>query len=166
MEAQEKESDEEDDYVPYISVRDRKRAVLEKHGNRLGILKQEAAAEKYESSSGVESEGEVRSEAEDNVMSGPATGRSLLDQHSELKKKEEGKLQNIPSIMILMVAHLGLAFLLLIVLPHYTESKETAIEKQLKEEEKILESVADKTALKGVAELAKGIEYTDPIKTG
>ena len=47
-----------------------------------------------------------------------------------------------------------------------TESKETAIEKQLKEEEKILESVADKTALKGVAELAKGIEYTDPIKTG
>ena len=36
----------------------------------------------------------------------------------------------------------------------------------MKEEEKILESVADKTALKGVAELAKGIEYTDPIKTG
>ena len=92
LEEQEKESEEEDDYVPYVSVRDRKRAVLEKHGNRLGILKQEAAAEKYESSSGVESEGEVRSEAEDtNVVSGPATGRSLLDQHSELKKKEEGK---------------------------------------------------------------------------
>ena len=47
-----------------------------------------------------------------------------------------------------------------------TASKETALEKQLKEEEKILESVAEKTALMGVAELAKGIEYKDPIKTG
>lgn len=45
-------------------------------------------------------------------------------------------------------------------------NKETAFEKQVKEEEKILESVAEKTALMGVAELAKGIEYTDPILTG
>jgi ATP-dependent RNA helicase DDX41 len=44
--------------------------------------------------------------------------------------------------------------------------KETAREKQLKEEKKILESVAEKTALMGVAELAKGIQYEDPIKTG
>lgn len=63
--------------------------MIEKHGTRLGILKQEAAAEKAESSA-TESEGEARSEAED-VATGPATGRSLLDQHSELKKKEEGE---------------------------------------------------------------------------
>ncbi|CAL8110828.1 unnamed protein product [Orchesella dallaii] len=43
--------------------------------------------------------------------------------------------------------------------------KESAFEKQLKEEEKILESVAEKRALMGVAELAKGIQYADPIKT-
>lgn len=43
--------------------------------------------------------------------------------------------------------------------------KVSAVEKQLKEEEKILESVAEKTALMGVAELAKGIQYEDPIKT-
>lgn len=43
--------------------------------------------------------------------------------------------------------------------------KESAMEKQLKEEEKILESVAEKRALMGVAELAKGIQYEDPIKT-
>merc|ERR1712071_6704 len=43
--------------------------------------------------------------------------------------------------------------------------KESAIEKQLKEEEKILESIAEKTALMGVSELAKGIQYEDPIKT-
>ncbi|XP_046659261.1 LOW QUALITY PROTEIN: ATP-dependent RNA helicase abstrakt-like [Homalodisca vitripennis] len=43
--------------------------------------------------------------------------------------------------------------------------KESAMERQLKEEEKILESVAEKKALMGVAELAKGIQYEDPIKT-
>lgn len=43
--------------------------------------------------------------------------------------------------------------------------KISAVEKQLKEEEKILESVAEKTALMGVSELAKGIQYEDPIKT-
>lgn len=43
--------------------------------------------------------------------------------------------------------------------------KVSAVEKQLKEEEKILESVAEKKALMGVAELAKGIQYEDPIKT-
>lgn len=44
--------------------------------------------------------------------------------------------------------------------------KETAREKLLKEEEKILESVAEKKALMAVSELAKGIEYHDPLKTG
>lgn len=43
--------------------------------------------------------------------------------------------------------------------------KESAREKILAEEKKILESVAEKTALKGVAELAQGIQYTEPIKT-
>ncbi len=46
------------------------------------------------------------------------------------------------------------------------ESKKiSAVEKQLKEEAKILESVAEKKALMGVAELAKGIQYEDPTKT-
>ncbi|XP_013383180.1 probable ATP-dependent RNA helicase DDX41 [Lingula anatina] len=44
--------------------------------------------------------------------------------------------------------------------------KESAREKLLKEEERILESVAENKALMGVAELAKGIQYQDPIKTG
>jgi ATP-dependent RNA helicase DDX41 len=46
------------------------------------------------------------------------------------------------------------------------EKKESVKEKQLKEEAKLLESVAEKTALMGVAELAKGIAYTEAIKTG
>uniref|UniRef100_A0A668AKZ3 RNA helicase n=1 Tax=Myripristis murdjan TaxID=586833 RepID=A0A668AKZ3_9TELE len=43
--------------------------------------------------------------------------------------------------------------------------KESAKEKQLKEEEKILESVAEGRALMSVKEMAKGIIYDDPIKT-
>uniref|UniRef100_A0A671PLT2 RNA helicase n=1 Tax=Sinocyclocheilus anshuiensis TaxID=1608454 RepID=A0A671PLT2_9TELE len=43
--------------------------------------------------------------------------------------------------------------------------KESAKEKQLKEEEKILESVAEGRALMSVKEMAKGITYEDPIKT-
>jgi ATP-dependent RNA helicase DDX41 len=43
--------------------------------------------------------------------------------------------------------------------------KVSAVEKQLKEEEKILESVAERKALMGVSELAKGIQYDNPIKT-
>lgn len=46
-----------------------------------------------------------------------------------------------------------------------TAKKESEMEKQLKEEEKILESVAEKKALMGVSELAKGIQYDNPIKT-
>lgn len=44
--------------------------------------------------------------------------------------------------------------------------KESELEKQLKEEQKILEVVAEKKALMAAAELAKGIQYQDPIKTG
>lgn len=43
--------------------------------------------------------------------------------------------------------------------------KISAAEKQRREEQKILENVAERTALMGVAELAKGIQYDEPIKT-
>jgi len=43
--------------------------------------------------------------------------------------------------------------------------KETAREKQLKEEQKILASVAESQALLSFSELAKGIQYQEPIKT-
>lgn len=43
--------------------------------------------------------------------------------------------------------------------------KISAAEKQLKEEEKILESVAERTALMAASELAKAITYEDPIET-
>ncbi|XP_015787626.1 probable ATP-dependent RNA helicase DDX41 [Tetranychus urticae] len=61
---------------------------------------------------------------------------SLWDQHAELKKLAEQKKDN------------------------------ATLEKQLEEERKIQEAVIDKRPLMSVGELAKGIIYTDPIKTG
>ena len=43
--------------------------------------------------------------------------------------------------------------------------QESEMDKRLIEEEKILESVREHTALMGAAELAKGIQYLDPLKT-
>ncbi|QQP37560.1 ATPdependent RNA helicase abstraktlike [Caligus rogercresseyi] len=43
--------------------------------------------------------------------------------------------------------------------------QESEMDKQLKEEEKIFQSVTEQTALKGVSELARGIEYVDPLST-
>jgi len=119
---------EDDDYVPYIPVKQRRKMELESAAKRLGraeALKLEVTAEKEVSST----------EDEEEPMVGPYSKVSLLDQHADLKQKAEDK-------------------------------KETLKEKQLKEEAKILESVAERTALMGVAELAKGIEYTEAIKTG
>merc|ERR1712013_311455 len=43
--------------------------------------------------------------------------------------------------------------------------KETEFEKQLREEKKLLDTIAENKALMAAKELAKGITYTDPIKT-
>lgn len=43
--------------------------------------------------------------------------------------------------------------------------QESEKDKRLKEEEMLLQSVKEHTALMGAAELAKGIQYLDPIKT-
>ena len=45
------------------------------------------------------------------------------------------------------------------------EKKESLAEKQKKEEAEILARIAETTALKGVAELASGVTYTESIKT-
>ncbi len=46
-----------------------------------------------------------------------------------------------------------------------TQQKESEREKQLKEEEKILASVVEHKALLSFSELAKGIQYNEPVKT-
>ncbi|KAF7400479.1 hypothetical protein HZH66_005663 [Vespula vulgaris] len=124
-------SDTDEDYVPYVPVKERKKQQLIKLG-KINQLKEESANGGIGKSS---SENEKDDADDDNgQVWGRKSNISLLDQHTELKKLAEAK-------------------------------KESAMEKQLKEEEKILESVAENKALMGVAELAKGIQYEDPIKT-
>uniref|UniRef100_A0A3P8W1M5 Probable ATP-dependent RNA helicase DDX41 n=1 Tax=Cynoglossus semilaevis TaxID=244447 RepID=A0A3P8W1M5_CYNSE len=115
-------SEDDDDYVPYVPVKIRKRQMLQK------ILHLRGKAMEGEHK---DSGGEQRDEDEGL---GPRSNVSLLDQHQHLKEKAEAR-------------------------------KESAKEKQLKEEEKILESVAEGRALMSVKEMAKGIIYDDPIKT-
>ncbi|KAM9065453.1 putative ATP-dependent RNA helicase DDX41 isoform 1-T1 [Sarcophilus harrisii] len=116
---------EDEDYVPYVPVKQRKQQMLQK----LLQMRRKGAAEEEQKDSGSEPRGD-----EDDIPLGPQSNVSLLDQHQHLKEKAEAR-------------------------------KESAKEKQLKEEEKILESVAEGRALMSVKEMAKGITYDDPIKT-
>lgn len=130
---------DDDDYVPYVPVKERKKNMLVKMGRLAPITseKKPGVLASAEGSSGLgnnDSDGDEDGKADQEEIWGRKFNISLLDQHTELKKIAEAK-------------------------------KITAVEKQLREEEKILESVAEKTALMGVAELAKGIQYEDPIET-
>ncbi|CAH1783864.1 unnamed protein product [Owenia fusiformis] len=143
---EEKDSESDDEYVPYVPLKQRRKEQLVKLGAKLGRANLLKLEEERHASSGNDTPGSNRgsgggggeesdNEDDEDSQIGPSAGMSLLDQHSKLKEKFEAK-------------------------------KETAKEKQLKEEMKILESVVEAKALKGVSELAKGIEYTDSIKTG
>ena len=113
------ESDIEDevkDYVPYISIKDRKRQALMKH-KVIAISKEEP----NKNNDTETNENEKPQENEDKSRA-PI---SLLDQHHELKEQAE-------------------------------QVKETELEKQIKEEQKILESIAERKALMAATELAKG----------
>ncbi|KAG9490778.1 hypothetical protein GDO78_006225 [Eleutherodactylus coqui] len=116
---------EDDDYVPYVPLKQRRQQLLQK---RLQMRKK-GVIEEEQKDSGSEQRGD-----EDDIPLGPRSNVSLLDQHQHLKEKAEAR-------------------------------KESAKEKQLKEEEKILESVTEGRALMSVKEMAKGITYDDPIKT-
>ncbi|KAI1305779.1 ATP-dependent RNA helicase abstrakt [Halotydeus destructor] len=130
-----KASDSEDDnYVPYVSVKERMKQKM----SRLGVLKaEETGSPNSPYASGGDSQHAPASGNDDSqdAVQPRNINSSLLDQHNELKKVAETK-------------------------------KESDYEKLLKEEAKILESVKEKTALMAANELAKGIQYEDPIKTG
>lgn len=119
-------SDSDSDYTPYVPLKERRKQQLGRLGRLHAILLEE---KRDKSSTATDDDDDQRDEY------GRKSNISLLDQHTELKKKAEAR-------------------------------KESALEKQLKEEEKILESVAERRALMGVAELAKGIQYDQPIQTG
>ncbi|KAK0183167.1 hypothetical protein PV327_001234 [Microctonus hyperodae] len=86
------------------------------------------------------------------------TGKSSSENEKDDDDDDDGQVWGRKSNISLLDQHTELKKLA-------EAKKESALERQLKEEEKILESVAENKALMGVAELAKGIQYEDPIKT-
>ncbi|KAM5245578.1 LOW QUALITY PROTEIN: putative ATP-dependent RNA helicase DDX41 [Ctenodactylus gundi] len=119
------ENEEDEDYVPYVPLQERRQLLLQKLLQR----RLKGAAEKEQQDSSSEPWGD-----EDDIPLSPQSRISLLDQHQHLKEKAETR-------------------------------KESAKEKQLKEEEKILERIAEGRAVVSMKEIAKGITYDDPIKT-
>ena len=126
------ENEEEDDYVPYVSVKERRKQKLAKLGRITEIKEEIKVLPTLENSSGHSSE--VNSELDEEAILAEDQKTSLLLQHSKLKKLAEAK-------------------------------QESEKEKRKKEEEILLQSVKENTALMGAAELAKGVQYVDPIKT-
>ena len=124
------ENEEEDDYVPYVSVKERRKQKLAKLGRITEIKEEIKVLPTLENSS---ENSEVNSELDEETILAE-DGTSLLLQHSKLKKLAEAK-------------------------------QESEKEKRKKEEEILLQSVKENTALMGAAELAKGVQYVDPIKT-
>jgi len=152
-----KSEEEEEDFTPYVSVKERRRQQLVKLGKlgeevkgRVAMLKDDGKSGRSSSEQNSEAEGDPggifdsggadskggtpdRYRREEEFLE-KNKGVSLLEQHKELQEIAE-------------------------------ERKESVVEKQRKEEEKILASVAENTALMGVSELATGVVYKDPIKT-
>uniref|UniRef100_A0A183TBI4 RNA helicase n=1 Tax=Schistocephalus solidus TaxID=70667 RepID=A0A183TBI4_SCHSO len=128
---------DDDDYVPYVPVRERKKQQFFAVRQKLGTLAFTEASETSDAETKTEEaavQPEEKTEDKD-AWGGPKAQGSLFDRMWELKKKAE-------------------------------EKRETERDKKLKEEAIILESVAEKTALKGVGEIAMGIQYEKPIETG
>ena len=133
---------EDEDYVPYVSVKERRKQKLTKLG-RISEIKMDEQKRQALQPADFSSDNNS-SEAEHEAREQPAIedlqaqindgSTSLLLQHSKLKKIAEAR-------------------------------QESERDKRLKEEERLLQSVKEHTALMGAAELAKGIQYEDPIKT-
>ena len=124
--------------VRAFQVRERRKQKLVKLG-RIAVLKETEKAV-----------------ASDLISSGASSAAEEETKEDIMKKEEEILAKSKETSLLLQHSQLK----------KLAEAKqESEMDKQLKEEEKILESVKAQTALMGAEELAKGIQYTDPIRT-
>ena len=125
-------------FLNAFQVRERRKQKLVKLG-RIAVIK------------------ETEKAANSDLISSGASSATEEETKEDIIKKEEEILAKSKETSLLL-QHSQLKKL--------AEAKqESEMDKQLKEEEKILESVKAQTALMGAEELAKGIQYTDPIRT-
>ncbi|CAJ0760246.1 14969_t:CDS:10 [Entrophospora sp. SA101] len=114
---------EDDDYVPYVPIKQRREAKLQKLASQRRIPEPQK-------------DKEVEEEEEDSHKAGPKANISLIDQAVEVKKQKR-----------------------------IEDAFKTDAEKKLEEEKAIMEAVTQKKLLASDRELAKGIIYTEPMKT-
>nr|CDS27666.1 ATP dependent RNA helicase abstrakt [Hymenolepis microstoma] len=146
----------DDDYVPYIPVKERKKQKLFAVRQALGNLACSEATESDREDETTSKFGKIS-----NEVSETADGSGLPSSNSEQKSADLDHQETVgPKAK-------GSLFDTMWELKRQAEEKrETERDKKLKEEALILNSVAEKTALKGVGEIAMGIHYDEPIQTG
>jgi len=164
-------SENEDDYTPYVPVRERKMQHLVKLGRLQQVQVDEHEGKVSAASSGTDEETVVVKEPTEpvykhlplkarTVKTNPVPelkGERTQEEQEEGIRKEEAFLERNKNVSLLE-QHKELQIIA-------DQRKETHLDKQRREEERILKEVGESTALKGVSELAKGVEYTDSIKT-
>ena len=131
---------DEEEYVPYVPVKERTKQKLLKLGTVALIAAEERELARISASSGQSSAAEDGEQEED---------REVAAKDSQILEKREEEFLEKNKNVSLLEQHKQLQEIA-------EAKKETVMEKQRKEEEKILKSVAESTALMGVAELAKG----------
>uniref|UniRef100_A0A1I8IID1 RNA helicase n=1 Tax=Macrostomum lignano TaxID=282301 RepID=A0A1I8IID1_9PLAT len=136
--------DDEDNYVPYVPVRERRRLQLEAMARRLHGL-----------GGGPGSGGNSASVSDANDSDGASGDREADSPAPEPNLTEEKRQEGVT--LLEMQRELK---------RKADDVKESEHTKKLKEEAVILEFLSDKTALKGVSELAKGIQYSTALQTG
>ena len=114
----------EDDYVPYISLKERRDQKLQR---LQGARDSEKSLEQQEYHDDVE---------EEPPTTGPRSSMNLMEQAAEVKRSRA-----------------------------IEDAFKTDLEKQQEEEEKILNAVATRRKLASDMELAKGIQYSEPLKS-
>ncbi|XP_023336483.1 ATP-dependent RNA helicase abstrakt-like [Eurytemora carolleeae] len=153
-----KSGTDEEDYQPYIPVRERKKQQLVKLGRLQQVQVEEKSGRNFSPSSGTATEEDEEKEEEVPIsVSVEPKVETKKVETKELWRAEEEFLEKNKNVSLLE-QHKELQEIA-------DQRKETNIEKMRREEDRILQSVGESTALKGVSELAMGIEYTEPIKT-
>ncbi|CAG8643480.1 8255_t:CDS:2, partial [Racocetra fulgida] len=139
--------DDNDNYVPYIPIKQRREAKFQKLVSQRRLPEQQNIVEADE-------------EVEDSHKAGPKANVSLIDQAVEVKKQKmlEGMLQKV-----FMQGSIFSDFNIKNI--YISDAVKTDAEKKLEEEKAIMDAVAQKKLLASDRELAKGIIYTDSMTT-
>ena len=154
------ESEESDsEFTPYVSVKERRRQQLVSMGlaakaspksDRLSSLRDDMVE-------GVNSDQSQSAGEEEGISFSKARGSASPLSKLATPEPEVVEVQENPTVSLLE-QHKELQ-------EAAEKSMETKLEQRRKEEARILASVQETTGLMSVEELAKGVVYTDPIKT-